>query len=213
MSYLKFPVILFVLLALPFVSCTAPTNNSNDAGTVPESTKEAETKTIPCGDKTCPSDDYICCNDAKDAPPVCCLKGLQACYKGGGIFTGWPEFNGCSAQKCQEPNPKHCPESTSGACCKNNQECVNSQGYAYCKDENCPADRECYGAKICCSKPGICQKFRTVEFCAEDCAAKGMEKCSLEGNYYGDEEYYQCCPKGTCQHHPDGWPFCLNIVY
>lgn len=205
-----------VLGAMFATACSNSTDNgSQDAGEValPDlNTSEGDTdKPFACGNGTCPNSNYQCCQSNKDAPPECCLKGFNACYNdGGGIIGGWPVYNGCNPQSCKDPKPKHCKGGTRSTCCRSNEECGESFGYAFCKDKSCPKDNQCNGGRLCCSKHGICKGYKNVEFCAEDCASKGLVKCEIKGDYYGDQKIHFCCPTGQCLHHPDGWPYCLN---
>lgn len=169
---------------------------------------------IPCGKGTCPNSNYICCQNNKDAPPECCLKGYNTCYSGGGGITGWPPYNGCNVTSCLAAKPKHCPAGTRGTCCKQSETCGSAWGIAFCEDKSCPPKNKCNGGKLCCSKPGICKSFKNVEYCDEPCDPSNQVKCSLQGKHYGTEQsMHLCCPKGECYHHPDGWPFCLNEAY
>jgi hypothetical protein len=166
----------------------------------------------PCGKTGCPSGDYICCAQEEDAPAECCLKAFAGCYHGGGTFTGWPVYNGCNPFKCKKEKPKLCKGSTRNTCCKADQTCETSWGVSYCKDRVCAENRLCNDERLCCSRPGICREFRNIEYCAEPCEERGKVRCKLIGKYYGKQPFHLCCPKGTCTHHPDGWPFCLGEV-
>jgi len=155
---------------------------------------------------------YITCGEERRAPAECCVKGYATCNSGGGFPSGWPRFNGCNPHRCKPDKPLLCRGGKRNTCCKDTQSCASSWGVAYCEDKQCPSSRQCSGGKLCCSGPGICRKFRNVEFCAENCATSGREPCRLTGDYYGREEFFVCCPTGTCRNHPDGWPFCEGEV-
>ncbi|TNE49873.1 MAG: hypothetical protein EP343_10080 [Deltaproteobacteria bacterium] len=216
--FLRFLACSLMLGTLFAVACSNNTDSGlADAGMVvlPDlNTAEGEVdKPFPCGNGTCPNSNYQCCQDNKDAPPECCLKGYNACYKDGGGISGWPVYNGCNPQRCKDPKPKHCKAGTRGTCCRSNEKCGELFGYAFCVDEACPEKNKCNGGKLCCTKPGICAKFKNVEYCDEDCAAQGKEKCEIQGSYYGDQKLHVCCPTGQCRIHPDGWPYCLNDLF
>lgn len=210
-------VLLFVgvSLLLLVLSCAQGNSTLPDAGGVPEqaATGEGALGKVPCGNGFCPSSEYICCGDKKDAPPECCLKGFAVCYTGGGGITGWPTYNGCNPQKCKAPRSKLCKAGVRNTCCREDQECGESWGVAFCKTAGCPAERECNGGKLCCSRAGICKKFRNVEYCDETCTDQGQVVCSLTGEHYGKQPFSLCCAQDSCHQHPDGWPFCRGEVY
>ena len=167
-----------------------------------------------CGDWCSPSAAYACCRQEDDAPPESCVSSAYDCYRGGGAFTGWPKYNGCNPRPsgCGGERPKHCPGKRRSTCCPTDATCDASFGVAFCADPSCPEDRRCNGGRLCCSAPGLCRDFLNVEYCAEDCAAQGAERCELIGSWYGEQEIHFCCPTGSCRHHPDGWPFCAGEV-
>lgn len=202
-------VVLFAL-ALCLVgaaACGGAADNALTSAVSAQSDDEMPEAAIPCGSGYCPSDAYTCCQNNPNAPAECCLTGKQACYSGGGGLSGWPAFNGCSPIQCGS-GKKLCEGTLSNICCDADQSCGTSWGVAYCKTNTCAADKRCLDGKLCCQGSNTCTAFRNVEYCADNCAAQGMETCKLQGDYYGSESFHKCCPTGTCQHHPDGWPFC-----
>ena len=167
-----------------------------------------------------PPPGYKICDLNKKAKSATCKLDAECGSTGGGVFNPLPDVNFCdeTSKSCKSPNVL-CPvneDAKGNICCPGSSGCeVSTLGLPYCtKKDGCKKGDEGYCADdLCCSEKEECKKGYGAAVCQpkEENSCDSLKETFCPGLPGSQgEERKKCCPKDTCRHMGNGYPYCYN---